>query len=159
MTGLELYYLSKKQKQRIYECHSSIWLAPDGFVYRRGSFMAWPVCPKTHDISVFKPDYRPSQTGNTTVVSYKLISINLIEPKTILEDIIASGVCFSWVTEKQPGPGRAKRAIPLSSNCQFVASSTVDTIIEAGGRVTKAHFYDQTAGGYLIFLPQTMTKL
>ena len=63
-----LYYVSKKQKQRIYECYYSIWLAPDGFVYRRGSFIAWPVCLKTADISVFKPDYSPSQTGNVATL-------------------------------------------------------------------------------------------
>ena len=87
----------KKQKQRIYECYYSIWLAPDGFVYRRGSFIAWPVWLKTGDISVFKPDYGPSQTGNTTCVSYKLTQI---ESKTTLGEVIVSGVCQSWVGEK-----------------------------------------------------------
>ena len=131
----------KKQKQRIYECHYSIWLAPDGFVYRRGSFIAWPVCLKTGDISVFKPNYGPSQTGNTTwqCVYCKLTWINWIESKTTLGEVIVSGVCQSWVGEKyqvqvQVNPRRGQPPPTLSSNCQFVASLTVDRITEAGRR-------------------------
>ena len=46
--------------------------------------MAKPVCLKTHDISVFKPDYGPSQTGNTTFC----ILIGCIESKTIVGDVL-----------------------------------------------------------------------
>ena len=106
MTDNGFYYLfKKKQKQRIYECHSSIWLAPDGFVYRRGSFIASPVCSKTRDISVFKPNNGPSQAGKFTW--------NWIESKTILWEVIVSGICQSWVTEKHPGPCPPKKGNPL----------------------------------------------
>ena len=86
----------------------------------------------------------------------------------------ACGFCKTCVTEKRPGPGRFSATpdpgpdpgrfsvttpdpgagqsplLPLSSNCRFVGSSTVDRITEAGGRrVTKACFYDQPFGGLL----------
>ena len=68
--------------------------------------------------------------------------------------------CFSATPDPGPGPGRfsvrpdpgagQSPLLPLSSNCRFVGSSTVDRITEAGGRrVTKACFYGQPFGGLL----------
>ena len=101
-------------------------------------------------ISLFSsPIMAPPKQATLLFVSYKLALIGCI---------VGDVLFLVFVREKHPGPVQVGQSpLTLSSNCQFVARSTVDRITEAGGRGTKAHFCDRAVGGYLIFL-QTGTN-